>query len=754
VKKFLKSFFMCLLIIPLMFSFSACKKKKPQGENPSNPVDPAPGPDNPGGDETSSKYTINVDFNLPSQYSTLFKNYTDTGEKTTGYALPSFKNTNLDEYFEGWFYTNNNKEIPNGVINGVNDKNVSVYAKWKDDDMLVSYYTDGLKFDVKDDVAYISGCNGQTETIIIPSIYTSNDIVYKIIGIKDKAFENNINLKNVLISPSIEDFSVGSNAFSGSSLKNFDVSRVTSVSDYAFANSKLESVKIGNNITTLSDYMFADCKNLTKIELSNSVTSIGSYAFKNCVGLSDLSFLNSQNLNQINDFAFDGCMTLTNLDLPNNILNLGLKVFNNCLNLQKITIYNNFCYQVNDGEKFVDRFGNLENVLREITFADGVIKIPANYFENFVRLNKVVISDSVESIEGNCFYNCTNLNDFQISQNSNIINFNCSALAETAWMKTNNEMLIRNNVLLVVPSGVGEQVIVPENVIKISSYSFTYNTSVKKISLPSNLENIDRYAFYNNKNINEVNFGSNSKLNKISDYAFYGCENLSVINLENCSHLTEIGRYAFFGLSKNSNTIESFALPNTITNLGKSVFSNANIKKFDIIGEGSNYIYVDSYGVLYLFANGIVDTLYSYPYASEIEEYHAVNTISKIEYDAFNSVENLKVLYINNENSNVIINKGSFDNTNFIVLSDSPNIEVYSNCYTSIYFKLDAQKDIDFNIINSYESVTIELSEDFVNTLLDSEIYYWFVNVEHNSSNYCFLIELNYDGSGYNVKKL
>ena len=77
---------------------------------------------------------------------------------------------------------------------------------------------------------------------------------------------------------------------------------VTSIDGSAFQLCYLTSVTIGNSVTTIGSYAFAQCWKLTSVTIGNSVADIGSNAFCSCTGL-------------------------TSIDLPESVTNIGWKAF-------------------------------------------------------------------------------------------------------------------------------------------------------------------------------------------------------------------------------------------------------------------------------------------------------------------------------------------------------------------------------------------------------------------------------------------
>ena len=94
-------------------------------------------------------------------------------------------------------------------------------------------------------------------------------------------------------------------------------------------------VDIGNNVTIIGGYAFADCKNLSAVTLPISVKEIKFSAFRNCININ--SFIVPGNVKEIGDNAFNGCTNLSYIRLPEGINEIINNAFMNCTNLTSIT---------------------------------------------------------------------------------------------------------------------------------------------------------------------------------------------------------------------------------------------------------------------------------------------------------------------------------------------------------------------------------------------------------------------------------
>ena len=82
------------------------------------------------------------------------------------------------------------------------------------------------------------------------------------------------------------------------------------------------------SVTSIGNYAFDGCSNLTSITIPNSVTSIGEQAFSECTNLNSITIPNR--VASIGNYAFDGCSNLTSITIPNSVTNIGTHAFYGC----------------------------------------------------------------------------------------------------------------------------------------------------------------------------------------------------------------------------------------------------------------------------------------------------------------------------------------------------------------------------------------------------------------------------------------
>lgn len=256
-------------------------------------------------------------------------------------------------------------------------------------------------------------------TAFLLSGLTSITIPSSVTSIGNAAFSQCNSLTNIVINAFINDITnVAFNSLNNNNMSvTFDYAGPIPVN--GFQKSKLATLIIGPNITSIGDAAFWGCELLTTVTIPSSVTSIKQTAFINCSGLTSINIPSS--VTTIGNNAFLNCTGLTSIILNRYYTNLSL-VFGVQAGRLSSTVdrYVTFDYvgAVSDG------FGYI-SYLKGVTISNKITSINSYAFTQSTGLTNVSIGNSVTSIDQNAFQACTALTTITIP--SSVTNIGNSA---------------------------------------------------------------------------------------------------------------------------------------------------------------------------------------------------------------------------------------------------------------------------------------------------------------------------------------
>ena len=372
-----------------------------------------------------------------------------------------------------------------------------------------TYYFDIAAYEENDqrtaEIKFTNNENGLSEVVVVKQITTvpNNEIWYT-------------SSDEQIITPGSFELNIISNVYeNGKGVITFDRD-VTSIGDYAFGScGNLTSIAIPNSVTSIGEGTFWQCTNLRSIAIPNSVTSIGDSAFNNCRNLTSIAIPNS--VTSIGEGTFWQCTNLRSIAIPNSVTSIGDAAFHQCSGLTSITIPNSVT-------SIGDEVFYACHSLTSITISDGVTSIGERAFEGCYNLTSITIPNSVTSIGDCAFCGCSSLTAFYGKYSS-----------------SDNRCLIVDGVLnSFAPEGVTEYTI-PDGVTSIGNRALDRCRYLTSITIPDGVTSIGDEAFYNIEKLKRINIPDS--VTSIGDKAFYFCANLPKIIIP--ENVTSIGKGAF-----------------------------------------------------------------------------------------------------------------------------------------------------------------------------------------------------------------
>ena len=344
---------------------------------------------------------------------------------------------------------------------------------------------------------------------------------------------------------------------------------VTSIGNYAFAGcTNLTTVEMGSDVETIGNYAFYECSSLTDLDIGPRVEVIGESAFAYCSSLATvvipggtissyafgwcdmLKEVDSGFIECVYDAAFIGCTSLKSFVFPTSVRYIGNSIFGGSdMEIVRVELDNPYYTIEEDGVLYskdmtvlYDCFYRLPETFR---VPEGVTTIESQAFSYEEELAAIVLPESLQRIGHGAFAGCTGLTEVELPAGVTEIGEGafrlCSGITEITIPKGVNQFpqntfdgcssLKKIHVEQGHPYLFSDEQGIVYYHRKETNRGAVYlcpNGYTGACTIPSTVTFVDTRAFNRCLDLTEVEFLRPSNLT-LDGEAFYGCGNLTKV---------------------------------------------------------------------------------------------------------------------------------------------------------------------------------------------------------------------------------
>ncbi len=232
------------------------------------------------------------------------------------------------------------------------------------------------------------------------------------------------------------------------------------------------------SVTSIGQFAFCNCKELTAIDIPGSIKSIESHSFYQCTALENVMF--HEGLETIDGYAFSSCSSLKSVILPASVNNMYGNPFAYCSSLEEVMVKDGnkeFSSPAGSNAILVPDFPETGYILvvgcKNTVVPDEVTEIGSYAFNSCTGLSTIELPESVWKIDSYAFSGCTGLTSVKMHEGISTIGYyafsNCKSL---------------------------QQITLPMSLHSIGERAFANCESMSSIELPEDLKELSSSVFY------------------------------------------------------------------------------------------------------------------------------------------------------------------------------------------------------------------------------------------------------------------
>lgn len=423
------------------------------------------------------------------------------------------------------------------------------------------------------------------------------------------------NITSITLKPSVR--TISPNAFYRcselTSIEEWD--NVESIGDYAFGYChSLGAISLPEKLTNIGRYAFRECvKMYMKKNIPNSVTSIREGAFCDCRSFKCLDInenpeiIKLKNITSISDYLFYGCTNISRIEISSNVTEIGTSAFRNCTNLISVISSGKFERLTNIGYYAFSNCGKLKKFdLDKADYIESINKYAFYKCSNYKGgdSGQLLLKNISPSGIGDYSFSESGIEKLKISSScklkeigtrafSQCKNLKCVDMSESQYMQSIGSYAFYECKKL-------ESIKLSNSIVLINDYAFNLCENIFFIELPTKLKTLGEKCFAFNNN-NEAEIHIPNRLNPPS-FTRNGTNNANIDIFGNtspkiiCKNSTDTNTYKNNTYWKQYSPIISTGSPIYISTLNAYLEYNTFSYKYDISNIGifdiSRHIYL------------------------------------------------------------------------------------------------------------------------------------------------------------------